>query len=160
MAAITIACSHVPATADFQRWSVDREQDPFSGGEKVAVNYMSSMRSGVFVFCDTSERGLMVRAIPGFANEPQLAGLTPIIAFAFDGELLLSDVGQTGSVGDNLAISQVMLKPDNAQKFVDAFAKAKKQIAIKDGISDSPHLLKASGSTAAGESLVACMAKQ
>ena len=37
---------------------------------------------------------------------------------------------------------------------------AKRQIAVKDGISDRPYLLTASGSTKAGAALVKCMEGQ
>jgi hypothetical protein len=148
------------ASAGFNRWSIEKTDDPFTGGQKVTVDYMSSLRSGVFILCDTSDEGLLVRSIPGFANDPVLEDAKPTLAFAFDGQFLLSDVGETGSVGDNLAISQVQLKAENALKFVDAFAKAQKQIAIKNGISEGAQLLKASGSTAAGQALVECVNKQ
>jgi hypothetical protein len=146
--------------AGLQAWSVDRESDPFSGGESVSVDFMSSFRSGVFVLCDTAKKGLIVRAIPGFDYDPKLSGFTPTIKFAFDGKLLFSAEGETGSVGNNLAVSQVTLVDDQAKQFVEAFAAAKKQIAIDDGIADKPHLLTARGSTNAGQAIVACIAKQ
>ena len=50
--------------ADFLRWSADTEEDPCSG-RRVKVNFMSSVRSGVFIICDTVERGLTVAPSPG-----------------------------------------------------------------------------------------------
>lgn len=157
-AAVLMAAA--PAMAGFGQWSVETEEDPFSGGKRVTVDYSSSIRSGVIIICDTSEAGLMVRAIPGYAFEPVLAGATPEIEFAFDGKRLLGQSGETGAVGDNLAASQTTLSKENSQAFVEAFAAAKKQIAIKDGISDRPHLLTARGSTKAGAALVECMKSQ
>lgn len=121
---------------------------------------MSSFRSGVVVLCDSAKYGLIVRAIPGFDYTEKLKEFTPTVKFAFDGKLLFDAEGETGSVGNSLAISQVTLDGDQAKKFVDAFALAKKQIAIDDGISDKPHLLSARGSTTAGQAIVACIDKQ
>jgi hypothetical protein len=150
----------VPAHADFQRWSAETEEDPFSGGRRVTANFMSSLRSGVFIICDTAEQGLTVRAIPGFAHDPALESLSPEIEFAFDGKRLFGQTGRTGSVGDNLAAAETVLTVDNAWLFVEAFDGARKQIAVKDGISDRPHLLTAAGSSKAGAALVKCMQGQ
>jgi hypothetical protein len=149
-----------PTHAGFANWSVDREADPFSGGESVSVNFMTSIRSGVIVLCDSAKQGLVVRAIPGFNYDEQLSGFKPTVKFAFDGKLLFGADGETGSVGNNLAMAQVTLEGDQARRFVEAFATAQKQIAIEDGISDKPHLLTARGSTNAGQAIVACIAKQ
>lgn len=154
------ASSITSASADFMRWSVETESDPFSGGQKVLVNYMSTIRSGVFIVCDTAEPGIRVRAVPGWAYVPDLALIEPTIEFAFDGERLFGAKGSTGAVGDNIAAAEVLLNDEQARQFVTAFAAAKRQVAIKDGISDQPHLLKASGSTKAGQALVGCLDKQ
>ncbi len=152
-----LAASAVQASAGFLEWDADVEEDPFSGGKRVTVGYMSSIRSGVVIICDTAEKGVTIRAIPGFAFDGALSGLSPEIEVAFDGKRLLGQEGQTGSVGDNLAIAEVLLSVENSETFVRAFAEAKKQIAVKDGISDRPHLLTARGSTKAGAALVKCM---
>lgn len=139
---------------------MDKEADPFSGGETVAVNFMTSPRSGVLVMCDTAKPGILVRVIPGFAYEAQMEGFAPTMKFAIDGKILFDAEGETGSVGDNLAISQVTLDAEKGKQFVDAFAAAKKQIAIDSGIAEKPHLLTARGSTSSGQALVACIQKQ
>ncbi len=149
----------LPAKADFERWSINKESDPFTKGEKVVVDYMSSLRSGVLVFCDTAEPGIEIRAIPGFVYSPDMEALSPEFAVAIDGEVLFTKSARTGMVGDNLAISSLFLDDFDAKRFIDAFAASKKQIAIKDGIADKPHLLKASGSTKAGQALQACLSK-
>lgn len=157
---LLFASTAAPSHAGFQQWTMEKEADPFSGGEKVSVNFMSSMRSGIFLVCDTAQAGLLVRAIPGFAFEESLDGFAPSIKFAFDGKVLFDVQGETGRVGDNQAASQVMLVGDKATGFVEAFAQAQKQIAISDGIADKPHLLSANGSTASGQAIVACIKKQ
>lgn len=157
---VCILLSGSPSMAGFQEWSSEKEADPFSGGEKVSATFMSSIRSGVVILCDTAEPGLTVRAIPGFDYDESLAGFTPTIKFAFDGKLLFEAEGMNGKVGNNLAISQVHLDGPKAKDFVDAFAKSKKQIAISDGIGDKPHLLTAKGSTATGAAIVGCIDKQ
>lgn len=154
-----LAGSYSTAIAGFQTWSADTEADPFSGGKRVTVSFMNSLRSGVLVICDTAEAGLMVRAVPGFTFEESLREVTPEIEFAFDGQRLLGQSGETGAVGDNLAAAQTTLSKENAEAFVKAFASAKKQVAIKDGISDRPHLLTARGSTKAGQALVSLHGK-
>ncbi|MBB3315093.1 hypothetical protein FHT77_000935 [Rhizobium sp. BK181] len=152
--------SAAPGWAGFQNWSVKKEADPFSGGESVIVDFMTSFRSGVFVLCDSAKKGLVVRAIPGFAYDQRLSGFEPTLKFAFDGKFLFDAKGETGSVGDSLAASEVTLDGEQAKQFVEAFAAAKKQIAIDDGIADKPHLLTARGSTGSGAAIVACIAKQ
>lgn len=148
------------ASADFERWSAEIENDPFSNGMRVTVGYMSSMRSGILIICDTKEPGMLIRAIPGFAYESSLALVTPEIQIAVDGNIMTAGDGETGSVGDNLAVSQVTLNKETALQFVDLFTAAKKQVAIKDGISDRPFLLSARGSTKASEALKRCIAGQ
>lgn len=157
---ILLAMSTNLAAADFLRWSVEIENDPFSGGRKVTVNYMSSLRSGIFIFCDSAEPGVRVRAVPGWAYVTDLALIEPTLEFAFDGKRLLGVKGSTGSVGDNLAAAEVSLQGDQARQFVEAFGTAQKQVAVKDGISDQPHLLKANGSTKSGQQLSACLSRQ
>lgn len=160
LAAAIIFATTLASQAGFQSWSVDTESDPFSGGESVSVNFMTTIRSGVLVLCNSAEKGLRVRAIPGFAYDQRLEGFKPTLKFAFDGKLLFTAEGETGSVGNNLAASEVTLEGDQAKQFVEAFALAKKQVAIDDGIADKPHLLTAKGSTSSGAAIVSCVAKQ
>lgn len=161
LAAIVVLSVHSSAAvAGFDSWTAEIEDDPFSGGRRVTVDIVTSARSGIIIFCDTSEKGLAVRAVPGFAFSGDMADFEPEMEFAFDGERLLWQKGRTGSVGDNLAVSEVRLSPDDAKRFVDAFARAAKQIAIRDGISDRPHLMSARGTTKAGQALLGCMEKQ
>ncbi len=160
LAAAVIFATSLPSHAGFQSWSVDKESDPFSGGESVSVNFMTTLRSGVLVLCDSAKKGVRVRAIPGFAYDERLEGLKPTLKFAFDGKLLFTAEGETGSVGNNLAASEVNLEGDRAKQFVQSFASAKKQIAIDDGIADKPHLLTARGSTSSGAAIVSCVEKQ
>lgn len=149
-----------PSHAGFLAWSIEKESNPFSGGDSVVVSFSSSIRSGVIILCDTAEPGLRVRAIPGFDFDQRLTGFKPTLKFAFDGKLLFTAEGETGSVGNNLAASETKLLGEQAEQFVKAFAAAKKQIAIDDGIADKPHLLTAQGSTASGAAIVACIGKQ
>lgn len=158
VAGLLVLCA--PARADFQSWSSESEEDPFSGGKKVTINFMSTLRSGVIIFCDTSEAGIEVRAIPGFDYIEQLASITPEAAFAIDGKRLLGATGSTAQVGNNLAAVSIHLDADKAKTFAQAFMNAKKQVAVQDGISDKPHLLTARGSTSAGKSLMSCVEAQ
>lgn len=89
-----------------------------------------------------------------------MAGLEPELEFAFDGTKLLGQTGTTGAVGNNMEASEAQLSRDDAKRFIDAFRSAKKQVAIKDGISDRPHLLTARGNGKAGAALLACIEKQ
>lgn len=151
---------NAPAFAGFNSWSAESESDPFSGGTKVTVDYATSIRSGVFIVCDTAQHGMLVRAVPGFSYEEVLAGIKPVMQFAVDGKHLVDQEGSTGAVGDNLAAAQVQLTHENALTLVNAFVKAKKQIALKDGISDRPFLLRASGSSKSGAQLAKCLKEQ
>lgn len=148
------------AMAGFDSWTVDVESDPFSGGQRVTVSISTSSRSGVVIFCDTAETGLTVRAVPGFTYEEGMEGFVPQMEFAVDGERIVAETGEVGAVGDNLAISEVKLLGAGASQFVDAFSDAKSQVAIKDGISDRPHLMSARGTTKSGKALLTCMERQ
>lgn len=148
------------ALAGFNSWSTSVENDPFSGGIKVTVDFAASMRSGVLIVCDTAQTGLMVRAVPGFEFADVLKGARPVLEFAIDGDRLMFQQGVTGAVGENLAAAQAQLTFENAKALATAFTKAKRQIAIKDGISDRPFLLRVSGSSKAGAALNKCLDKQ
>ena len=150
-----------PALADFNRWSTETETDPFTKGTTISVNYTISMRSVVYMFCDTSRAGLMVvRLVPGFEYSDDLKDYKPEMEIAIDGDYLLKvSTGKTGSVGANLASADFAVFGEDMRKIVDAMKVAKKQIAIKDGISDRPYLLSARGSTSAATKLEACVQK-
>lgn len=148
------------AIAGFDRWTAEVEENPFSKGLSVTVSNMSTIRSGILIMCDSSKPGVLVRAVPGFAYTDVLSLVSPNMQFAIDGDLLLSQTGETGSVGDNLAVAQVQLTTANSRRFVDAFMKAGRQIAVQDGISDRPHLMNARGSTKTGKILDACLRMQ
>lgn len=160
LAILTVFAINSGAQADFQRWSHSKEADPFTGGQKVTVDFMDSLRSGVLIKCDTSETGLTVRAIPGFDFDQRLDDFVAEVSFAIDGQLLLTVKGTTGSVGNNLAAVDAKLTHPEAEKLLSKFSTAKKQIAIKDGIADKPHLLTARGSTESGRALQACLTAQ
>lgn len=160
VAMISISAMVTTANAEFQRWTHVKEADPFTGGQKVTVTYMDTLRSGVFMSCDTSEAGIKIRAVPGFDYDPLLNGLDVQVSFAIDGQLLLTVKGSPTSVGNNLAASDAHLNPKEAATFLSKFSAAKKQIAIKDGIAEQPHLLSARGSTDAGGAIQLCLNAQ
>jgi hypothetical protein len=143
-----------------QEWSFETTDDPFSGGQKVDADFMSSFRSGVFVLCDTAEFGLDIRAIAGWQYDAALEGVQPEGKFAVDGKILFSSVGRAASFGSNIAGVRFFLDQSKAAVFVEAMKVARKQIAVLDGISDKPHLLPAKGSTRVGEALEKCLAAQ
>lgn len=159
-ASATLFVSALPALAGFDNWSVISDDDPFSGGSRVTIGYSSSIRSGALIMCDTAKSGITIRAIPGFVYDAKLSGFEPSMEFAIDGKRLKEEQGRTGAVGDNLAISEADLPREDANEFVEAFSTAKRQVAIKDGISDRPHLLGARGSKKAGAALARCLEKQ
>jgi hypothetical protein len=148
------------ARAGFESWSAEVKDDPFSGGQSVMVTYMSSLRSGVLIFCDSTKDGLRVRAIPGFEFNSVLDAAKPTMEFAIDGKRVGYASASTGTVGENLAASEADLPAGLAANFIRAFMNAHRQVAVKDGISDRPLLLSASGSTRSGKALFACMQKQ
>lgn len=155
---LSMSCFH--ANAGFERWSTEVENDPFSEGEKVTANHMTSIRSGVFVVCDSADSGIEVRSIAGWeysSDVPKFA----TSAIAVDGKVLLKDIlSATGAFGQNVAGVIIPLNPDSSKILLEAFVKAQKQIAIKDGISNSPMLLTARGSTKAAQTLLECLNKQ
>lgn len=160
IAAVTAILSMTSiADAGFESWTTDTESDPFSGGMKITASYFVSLRTGVLFMCDTSKVGLTVRAVPGYVYEAHMLGYSPIMEFAIDGEVLPGGEGTVGSVGDNLAAVDITISGDAAQTLLDKFAGAKRQIAVKDGMSDLPYLMKARGSTKAGQALSKCLVK-
>ena len=160
LAVALLALGGGEAHAGFKTWSTKVESDPFSGGTKVTVDFASTITSGILVVCDTSQNGMMVRSVPGFSFSDALKDYKPILEFAIDGSRLLGQQGETNSVGDNLAVAQVQLTHYHAEALAYAFTRAKKQIAIKDGISDRPFLLGVAGSSKAGAALTRCLGKQ
>lgn len=155
-ALVAILSSSSVAVAGFQSWSTETESDPFSGGSKITASYFISLRNGVLFMCDTSAVGLTVRAVPGYVYEDRMADYKPVVEFAIDGAVVPGGEGRVVSVGDNLAAVDIVLSGDRAQILLDKFAHAKKQIALKDGMSDGPYLMKARGSTKAGQALLKC----
>lgn len=156
---LALIAASTPAHAGLGRWSVEVESDPFSNGKKIKVDYFSSIRSGVFIFCDTSKKGLLwLRFIPGYSFQEDMKELKPRMKIAVDGDLVVSSdkTSIIGSVGDNQAMVQHMLIYDEMAQFIDAFRKARKQVAFEDGMTDQPYLLSARGSTAAGNRLSEC----
>ncbi len=87
-------------------------------------------------------------------------GFTPTASFAIDGKKLFDADGSVGAVGNNIAAASFKLSAEQASDFVQAFMSSQKQIAIKDGISDWPQLLKATGSTKTGQKLKSCIDAQ
>jgi hypothetical protein len=160
LTAIALLASMSAAHADFERWSTEVADDPFNGGQNVTASYMDSLRSGVFIECNSSAGTIVFKVIAGWAYVADLAGFTPIVKYAVDGVVIdVAGVARAGAFGDNIAGIHVDLEPNEARKLVEAFVGAKKQIAIQDGISDQPHLLTARGSTSSGEKLLACINK-
>ena len=148
------------ANAGFDSWTADTNDDPFKGGEVVTASYVRSARSGVFVECNSTSGTVILKAIAGWAYQPGLELIKPDVKYAIDGNVVeITGEAATGAYGDNIAGISVNFEKIEARKLVESFARAKKQIAINDGISDSPFLLSARGSTAAGKKLIACIDK-
>ncbi|WP_242220022.1 hypothetical protein [Shinella zoogloeoides] len=149
-----------PAAAGFNSWTSESTPDPFTGGVKVEVNYSSSLRSGIFILCDSADHGLEVRAIAGWDYVADLDKLDAEGKIAVDGKVILDVKGKPGAYGNNVAGVSFVLKLDEARTLVDALAGAQSQVAIKDGISAEPHLMGARGSTKSASSLQKCLSAQ
>ena len=145
------------ASAGFETWSAEVEEDPFSGGKNVEIGYSTSMRSGVFLSCNSSAKILTIKIITGWAYEPSLALISPEVEVMTDGKPIGKYSGRTGAFGDNVAGVIVELTGKNADRISQAFIASMTQIAFKDGISDRPHLLKAKGSTKTGHQMTLCL---
>ena len=146
------------ASSGFRSWTAEKETDPFTGGIRVTAGYHDSVRSGVWIVCDTRVSGLTITVVPSYAHSTNLVGIKPKMDIAIDGEILLTAIdGWTASVGDNLAAAKYSLSPDVAQRLAAAMITARKQIAIRDGMSNLPHLLTARGSTKTGQQLATCI---
>jgi hypothetical protein len=156
---LALAISAMPAAAfaGFDSWTSETKDDPFSGGKSIIVGNMATMRSGVLILCDTSKIGITIRSVPGFNSEKGYSGFIPTLEFAVDGKKLFEEKGEIGAVGDNLAMSEAELSADHSKEFVTAFSTAKKQIAVKDGISQKPMLMNAQGTTKTGKELSSCL---
>ena len=150
----------VPANAGFGRWSYKMESDPFSGGVRVTVDIVTSIQSAIYIWCDSAQTGASIRVVPGYAYTADMAGFVSLLEIAIDGKKITAQTGGVVSVGANFAAIDVVLDTAKANRFIDSFAGAKKQIAIKDGLTDKPHLLTGKGSAKAGVALMACMLKQ
>lgn len=146
--------------AGMQEWTLEATSDPFSGGRKIEVNFSSSLRSGIFISCDTAESGFDVRAVAGWDYVSDLDEIMPWVKFAVDGEILFTAQGSASAFGANIAGVQILLGQYEALILAKAMKAARSQIALQDGISSKPHLLSARGSTKAGRALEECVRKQ
>ena len=152
----------VHATAGLLRWSVETEPDPFSKGGRVTASFSSSVRSGVLLFYDSAKSGMELRAIAGWrmsdADFLALSSLPLKASIAIDGEVLLTDLDVVpGQCGNSIACASIKLDSAASAAVIRAFVSARRQIAIKDGISDRPHLLTARGSTKSARALQRCL---
>lgn len=158
---IAIACMATPAKADFQRWSAEVEENPFSGGTNVVLNYSLALRTQVQVNCDSSGDGIELIAIPGYEYTSDMALFFPTVKLAVDGEIIINGVvSDVGAFGANQAGVKAQLNKEQAEKLTSAFVSAKRQIAVEDGMSSKPFLLTARGSTAAAQKLRLCYEAQ
>ena len=148
------------AMAGFENWSVEASPDPFTGGAKVEVSYLANMRSGTFLICDSSKEGLELRVVAGWEYVDDLQGFKPTGKLAIDGKILFEVPGETGAFGSNVAGATFALARHHAEALAIAMEDATKQIAVQDGISDRPMLMKVRGSTKAGKALRECLVKQ
>jgi hypothetical protein len=153
----TLAFLVTPAKADFQRWSAEVESDPFTGGNNVSATYLMSVRSGAFIECDSATHELTFKVVAGWEYETSIADYVPTIDIAIDGKIFGSYEGKTGAYGSNIAGVFFKLSGEKAVDLLRAIAGSQKQIAVRDGISDGPHLMSAKGSTAAGKKLLSCI---
>lgn len=151
----------------YEVWNFKVEKDPFEGADRVTVSYFQSERSGVVILCRPDEGGLHFRMLPGWRfdggdTEKYDHAIMSKFAIAVDGKVL--DVTPTksrfGNIDDNLANADVHIDHDSARNVVEAWINAKSQIALKDGVSDSPFLLTARGSTNSGRALEGCLDNQ
>ena len=85
LAAATIATAFAgSAHADFYRWSVVVEEDPFTNGNNITANYLTSIRSGLFLTCDSETKVLTIKAIAGYAYEADMTSYTPTAQVMID----------------------------------------------------------------------------
>lgn len=159
-AALLIGAISSQANAGFGRWTYKMESDPFSGGVRVTVDFQSSVQSAIFMWCDSAQKGATMRIVPGYGYTADMANFVSLMEIAIDGKKITAQTGSVVIVGANFAAIDIALDPAKANRMIDAFAGAKKQIAIKDGLTDKPHLLTAKGSAKSGVALMACMEKQ
>jgi hypothetical protein len=152
------------ANAGWKKWSSDVKTDPFTKGEKVFLGFSLSTSSSLIVRCDTSQTGIEVRAIPGWRGDNSLLDRKPEVKLAIDGDLLFTNQKIDTNVnlygGDYLVGISAMLNRRQSEEFIARFVKAKRQIAMDDGMSTGPTITTARGSTRAGRALIKCLGKQ
>jgi hypothetical protein len=152
------------AYAGWNKWSSEVKKDPFTGGEKVFLGFSPSTNSSLSIKCDTSKTGIEVRSIPGWRGDDSLTDRQPTIKLAIDGDLLFTNQTIATSVGlyggDYLIGISAMLDQRQSQEFIARFVKAKRQIAMDDGMSTGPTITTARGSTKSGRALIKCLGKQ
>lgn len=150
-----------PALAGFNAWTLEKEEDPFTKGERITASYSSSLRSGVFIFCDTSDVGITFRVVAGWEATLDIVGYKTSAALAVDKEVVLGNLEAVGGAyGSNIAGVDIKLNEEKSFLMLNSFVSARKQIAIKDGISDRSHILTERGSTKAANALLGCIKAQ
>jgi hypothetical protein len=152
------------AFAGWNKWSSEVKVDPFTKGEKVFLDFSLSRNSSLNIKCDTSKSGIEILAIPGWRGDQSTTARTPQIQLAIDGDLLFAGETVNTSVGlyggDYLVGISALLDPRQSVEFINRFARAKRQIAMNDGMSSGPMIATARGSTKSGKSLTKCLGKQ
>ena len=145
----------------FDRWEVEVKKNPFTNGVDVSSVYPISFRSQVAISCDSGKTGIRLVAIPGFEFSSDLSLITPKVKIAVDGNVISGGLnGRVKAFGANLAGVVVEIDNQQAEIITSAFAAAKRQIAIKDGISTKPFLLTARGSTKSAQKIQQCFRAQ
>lgn len=149
------------AQAGFGRWTIETKRDPFAQSDKVTADYHLSRRSAVFIQCDTSKSGLTVKLIAGWRDDRgSVPGSVQTSAVAMDDKIVLNFVSQGATFGNLIAGVYAELSAEDSDKLIDAMINARQSMGFKDGISNGPLLVKARGSTKAGQSLQTCLSKQ
>lgn len=140
-----------PALADFQRWSVVVEDDPFDGKGRLSINYMDSLKSGVIILCEQGSNKITVRRASMFPfdqSSPPASSVTmALIVDRGESHLGFASTGLlgTGNVGFDL-----VREGDSARRLLQEMKDGKSKLYIKLGEAD-PEQFSLRGSTKAAE---------
>lgn len=144
------------ALAGYETWTVEKENDHFSGNTTVFLDYVTRQNQAVVIICDRFEGTITVSLIPNEQN-PVSADENFEMLFAFDGKTLPPMVGTMNRLSSGRAAVTTVFRGEEADGFARAFSNIKDKIAMKDGTGSRMYVMTADGALKAGTALLQCM---
>ncbi|WP_319517267.1 hypothetical protein [uncultured Martelella sp.] len=130
-AAVFVAATVNAAHADYLRWSVEIEEDPFDNKGRLIMNYYDSADQGLLLLCEQESDTVIFRVATTY---PTADGVTDrpinfgIIVDKFESHL---GFARAGVLGDDLVGIDFELNDESARRLLDEMKAGQNKIYIK-----------------------------